>query len=157
MKRLVATSLFLLALALPACSNFAQSNPTAVPILTFTAIPTLTATLAPISTPVPPTGTTDAVAGLVPEGQPVSEWNGILIMPGATAGEGDQDGYVFTIKATPQQIQEYYDLELGKLGWQPFAQGEGDSSMLIFMNNASETLSISIITKEGEALVLLVK
>jgi len=77
-------------------------------------------------------------------------------MPGAITGEGDQDGYVFTIKATPQQIQDYYQLELGKLGWQPMATGDGNSStMLIFTKNGSTTLSVSIITKGDEALVLL--
>jgi len=79
-------------------------------------------------------------------------------MPDAIAGEGDGESYVFTIKATPQQVQEYYQLELGKLGWQPFATGNGDSSlMLMFTNNASATLTVSIIAKGDEVLVLLVK
>jgi hypothetical protein len=80
-------------------------------------------------------------------------------MPGALAGEGDEEGYVFTIKATPRQVQEYYDLELGKLGWHALAAGAGAKSslLLIFTNDASETLNISIIAKGDECLVLLVK
>jgi hypothetical protein len=79
-------------------------------------------------------------------------------MPDAIAGEGDAEGYVFTIRATPQQVQEYYQLELGKLGWQFFAEGQGEASlMLIFMNDAAETLSVSILTRGNESLVLLVK
>jgi hypothetical protein len=79
-------------------------------------------------------------------------------MPEAIAGEGDEESYVFTIKATPQQVQEYYQLELGKLGWQPFSTDNGDSSlMLMFTNNASATLTISIIAKGDQVLVLLVK
>jgi hypothetical protein len=55
-------------------------------------------------------------------------------------------------------VQEYYQLELGQLGWQPFATGDGDSSlMLMFTNSASATLTISIIAKGDEVLVLLVK
>jgi hypothetical protein len=143
---------------LAACSAFAQPTPTAVPTLTFTAIPTRTATRAPTSTPLPPTETPDAVAELAPEGEPDSEWDGIPIMPGAIAGEGDEEGYVFTIKATPQQVQEYYETELAKLGWQPFAQGDGEASlMLIFMNEDSTTLTVSVIAKGDEVLVLLVK
>jgi hypothetical protein len=50
-------------------------------------------------------------------------------MPGAVAGDGDEEGYVFTIKATPQQIREYYELELGKRGWQSSAEGDGVPSL----------------------------
>jgi hypothetical protein len=65
---------------------------------------------------------------------------------------------VFTVKATPQQVQEYYQRELGKLGWQPFATGDGDSSpMLTFMDSSSATLTITILAKGDEVLVLLVK
>ena len=149
MKKVIIASLLFSALALPACSSLAQPLPTAGPTSTFSAIFAPTATLSLTNTPLPPTKT--------PEGQPTSEWNGIPIMAGAVTGEGEQEGYVFTIKASPQQIQEYYQLELDKLGWQPFAGGDEDSSMLVFMNNASETLTISIIAKGDEALVLLVK
>jgi len=146
-KKPIAASLLLLMLVLAACSNFKQPSPTAIPTLTLTVLPTFA-----------PTQTPDAVSSLIPEGQPASEWNGIPIMPEAIAGEGDQESYVFTIKATPQQVQEYYQLELGKLGWQPFATDNGDSSlMLMFTNNASATLTISIIAKGDQVLVLLVK
>jgi len=146
-KKPIAASLLLLMLVLAACSNFRQPSPTAIPTLTLTVLPTFA-----------PTQTPDAVSSLIPEGQPASEWNGIPIMPEAIAGEGDEESYVFTIKATPQQVQEYYQLELGKLGWQPFATDNGDSSlMLMFTNNASATLTISIIAKGDQVLVLLVK
>lgn len=152
MKKSIAASLFLLMLVLAACTSFAQPTPTNVPTLTFTVIPTFIAT----STVLPFTETPDAVTALVPEGQPAPEWNGIPIMPDAIAGEGDEESYVFTVKATPQQVQDFYQAELIKLGWQSGATGDGDSS-LIFMNNASETLTVSIIAKGDEVLVLLVK
>jgi hypothetical protein len=153
-KKPTAASLLLLVLVLAACSSFTQPTSTALPTSTVIVIPTLAAT----NTSLPPTGTPEAVSALVPEGQPASEWNGIPIMPDAIAGEGDEESYVFTIKATPQQVQEYYELELGKLGWQPFATGDGDASlMLMFMNNASETLTVNILVKGDEVLVLLVK
>jgi hypothetical protein len=147
-------AVILLILALTACSSPVQPTPT----VTFTPVPTSTPISTLTNTPLPPTETQDVLSALLPEGQPAPEWNGIPIMPGAITGEGDEEGYVFTIKATQEQIQEYYERELAILGWQPFATGDGDSSqMLIFMNDASETLSVSIISKRDEALVLLVK
>ncbi len=148
MKSPSVACLLLLALILTACSSFAQPTPTPTPTGTFTAVPTRTATRAPTHTPSPPTET-PATA---------SEWNGIPIMPGAVAGDGDEESYVFTIRATSQQIQEYYELELGKLGWQLSAQEDDDASLLlIFINDASATLTVSIIAKGDAALVLLVK
>lgn len=158
MKKPIAASLFLFVLAPVACSNFPQPTPTALPTLTFTTAPTQAPIFEPTETPVPPTETPEALSALVPQGEPAAEWQGIPIMPGAITGEGDAEGYVFTIKATPQEVREYYQLELGKLGWQPFATGDGNaSSMLIFMKNASATLTVSILAKDDEVLVLLVK
>jgi len=147
-KRFIVVCLFLLVLILTACSSLAQPTATPIPTPTLTVAPTRTATSTPTSTPLPPTET-PAVA---------SEWEGIPIMPGAVAGDGDEEGYVFTIQATPQQIQEYYELELGKLGWAASVQGAGnDSLILTFTKDASVMITVSIIAKGGEALVLLVK
>ncbi|HKG53119.1 MAG TPA: hypothetical protein VKB04_02580 [Anaerolineales bacterium] len=142
MKKTIVASLLFSMLVLSACSNFVQTNPTTIPTFTLSAIPTLI----PTYTPLPPALTANVV----------SEWNGIPIMPYATAGAGDTEGYVFTVKATAQQVQDYYQAELGKLGWQLLATGEGDAS-LSFVNNASETLTVGIVTKGDEVLVLLVK
>jgi len=148
----------LILLVLSACSNSMESTSAVVPTPVFMVTPLIAASPIPTNTSLPPTETPDVVSSLVPQGQPVSEWNGIPIMPEAIAGEGDDESYVFTIKATPQQVREYYQLELGKLGWQASAIGNGDSSvMLMFVNNASATLTVSIIAKRDEALVLLVK
>ena len=89
---------------------------------------------------------------------PETAWNGIPIMPGATAGEGDPEGYVFTIQAEPGQVQEFYEIELGKLGWQLAGQESNATTLaLLFTNSASETLTINIVSKDGQALVLLAK
>lgn len=150
MKSPIAACLLLFAFVLTDCSSFAQPTPIPTPTGTFTAVPTRTATRAPTRTPTPLSPTETPAAA--------SAWNGIPIMPGAVAGEGDEESYVFTIRATPQQIQEYYELELGKLGWQLSVQEEGDASLLlIFINDASATLTVSIITRGEAALVLLVK
>jgi hypothetical protein len=148
-KKLIAASLFFLMIALAACSNRIDSNRTAI---------SSTSTDALTNTPFPASKTPDVVGTIVPQGQPASEWQGIPIMPQAIAGEGDEESYVFTIKAMPQQVQDYYQVELGKLGWQPFAtENRGSSQLLMFTNATSETLTVSIIAKGEEVLVLLVK
>ena len=150
MKKCIAVGLSLFMLVAIACSSIAQLNPTTIPTFTITPrpVPTTNASfLSPTSAP-PLTGTPEALL----------EWEGIPIMPGATTGEGDEEGYVFIIRATPQEVQEYYQLELEKLGWQAFATDEdGSSLMLVFMNEASATLTISVIAKGDEVLVLLGK
>ena len=45
-------------------------------------------------------------------------------MLGAIAGEELETGaYIFTINASFVEIQNYYDLELGKLGWKKNRRG----------------------------------
>lgn len=79
-------------------------------------------------------------------------------MPGAIAGEGDEEGYVFAIKAGSAQIQAYYQMELGNRGWGLSSEEAGSSSItMIFTNAASEALTVSILSKGEEALVLLAK
>ena len=95
----------------------------------------------------------------MPVGEPASEWEGIPIMANALAGEGDRNGYSFTINASTDEIQEFYENELSKLGWNLFASGQGttDAILLFFMKDAS-TLSVSIIPQpDGTMYVLLMQ
>lgn len=80
-------------------------------------------------------------------------------MPNAIAGGGDSKSYSFTINATPAEIQNFYEKELRKLGWNMFASGQGTTNaiLLIFLKDTS-TLSVSIIPQpDGVMYVLLVK
>ena len=80
-------------------------------------------------------------------------------MQNAIAGEGDSEGYSFTIDAPLEEIQRFYEQELGKLGWNMFASGQGttDTVLLIFMKDAA-ILSVSIIPQpDGIMYVMLVK
>ena len=154
--------LSVLVLVLASCSAFAP-QPTETPIPTETSLPTTTVTPEPTNTPtqtpVPPTETPSAPDLPMPSGEPASEWEGFPIMPNAIAGEGDNKGYSFTIDATPEEIQKFYEKELGKLGWNMFASGQGTTNaiLLIFMKDAS-TFSVSIIPQpDGIMYVLLVK
>lgn len=161
-----AVLLSFLVIVLASCNIFAP-QPTETPIPTNTSSPTSIAT--PTSTPeptntpakfpVPATETPSAPVLPVPSGAPSSEWEGIPVMPNAIAGEGDSKGYYFTINATPDEIQKFYEKELGLLGWTMFASGQGTTSalILIFMKGSS-TLSVSIIPQlDGIMYVILVK
>lgn len=154
--------LSILVIALASCSSFAP-KPTETPMPTETSLPTLTSTPEPTNTPtktpVPPTETSSVPVLPMPVGKPSSEWEGIPVMPNAIAGEGDSKGYSFSINASPDEIQKFYEKELGKLGWNMFASGQGttDAVMLMFMKDA-DLLSVSIIPQPDDIMyVLLVK
>lgn len=162
MHKLFLYTLAGLVILLSGCSSVVQPALTPVPTSTFTPLPTVTATSTatpvPTKTPLPPTETQDVIAALQPNGEPATEWGGISIMPGAITGEGDASSYRFTIQASPEEIQKYYEEELSKSGWSFLATGEGDSGavILIFSGN-SGPLSVSIIPNGDQYIVMLVK
>ncbi len=62
-----------------------------------------------------------------PQGTPVAEWNGIPIMPQATAGqEFDPSNYSFKFTGTVQEAVDFYGDALGKAGWSPVVTIPGD-------------------------------
>ena len=153
----------LFCLNVAACSTttpFATVTPTSTVTLTPTQVPTLTSTptIEPTSTPRPPTETPDTFSSLLPIGAPDSMWKGIPIMPGAINGESDGDSYRFTTKASVEEVQAYYEKELGRLGWRLMAAGSGDTGalMLIFNNGVPPLMPISIISNGELTLVLIV-
>jgi hypothetical protein len=93
----------------------------------------------------------------MPSGTPLAEWEGIPVMPGALAGDGDRSGYSFTVKAAPEEIQDFYEKELAKLGLNLFASGQGTTKaiMLIFMKG-TDTVSVSIIPQEDDLVYVLI-
>lgn len=54
----------------------------------------------------------------LPSGTPLTDWNGIPIMPGALAGESVDGGYQFTIAADLVDITAFYETELSDLGFE---------------------------------------
>lgn len=135
---------------------------TSLPTSTSTPEPTATATLVPTATPIPPTATPTDMVLPTPSGKPLKVWEGIPIMPGAIAGNGDSGSYTFIIKTTTEAVQAYYDLEMAKLGWQGLATGKGttDALMLMYMKGADITtmITISVIPQaDGTIYVMIVK
>lgn len=157
MKNLIAAAFFLLTLI--GCSSYPEPTATlTIPPPSFTARPSSTSTFTSTMTARAPSETSQAVPSPTLEGQPAVDWNGIPIMQGAITGEGDEEGYVFTIRASSQQVQDYYQLELARLGWQSLSQrNEGSTRVLVFIYDGSTMLTVSILAKGEEALVLLTK
>jgi len=167
MKNIVkAIVLLVLVTTLASCNSFTP-QPTQTPTSTATSLPTSTNTLeptdtptvAPSQTPIPPTETPSQPVLPIPSGKPASQWGSIPIMSKAIAGDGDSSGYSFTINASVDEIQSFYEKELAKLGWNLLASGAGttDAVILIFMKDGG-TLSVSIIPQQdGTTYVMFVK
>ncbi len=75
----------------------------------------------------------------LPTDKPLSEWQGIPIMPGAIAGKDDGASYTFTTEASASDVESFYINALEKLGWSRFGDsgGQADVSLLIFMKGSA--------------------
>ena len=92
-----------------------------------------------------------------PQGEPVSEWNGIPIMSQATAGqEHDANNYSFKFTGTAKEAQDFYDAGMKGLGWSSMFSMPGDENgaVLAFQKD-SKILTITIVTTEGSTVVVL--
>jgi hypothetical protein len=158
----------ILVTTLTACTAFAP-KPTETPTPTVTSSPTPTSTpeptltptptATPTLTPAPPSATPDIPFLPMPSGTPMAEWDGIPIMPGAIAGEGDEAGYYFTVDASVDEVQEFYETEMPQAGWELLAAGEGGSNgavMLIFIKG-STPMPVAIMPYEGLIYVMFAK
>jgi hypothetical protein len=77
------------------------------------------------------------------EGEPIEEWHGIPIMAEAVAGDGTDTVYTYSIYASFDEIESFYDKEMVVLGWERSATGTsaaGQSLMLIYMKNGAMVL-----------------
>jgi len=112
-----------------------------------------------------PVETTQAIASALPdfgnmfnpEGEPVSEWNGIPIMSQATAGqEHDTNNYSFKFTGTAKEAQDFYEGQMSELGWSSMFSMPGDENgaVLAFQKD-SKILTITIVTTEGSTVVVL--
>lgn len=95
------------------------------------------------------------------QGIPVSEWNGIPIMPQATAAQESRDEfsvkYYFSVNATPEEVQSFYNEEkLKSLGWILTRPDEGKFDILIMngYRKGSMFLTIGINILEENSIVV---
>ena len=80
-------------------------------------------------------------------------------MPNALSGEGISQGYIFTINATSDEIQLFYENEMVKLGYDSLASGQSatNATLMIFFKG-TDTFSVTIIPQpDGTMYVMLVK
>ena len=92
-----------------------------------------------------------------PQGAPVAEWNGIPVMPQATAGqEFDQHNYSFKFSGVPKDVEDFYNAELAKLGWTAtFSMPITDQGGLLSFSKENNALTITItVMEEGTTVVL---
>ena len=67
-------------------------------------------------------------------------------MPEAVTGEENADRYRFMLEATVDQVEEFYKIELAKLGWKFNTKGTGENGAPIFIfSKNGKILSISVI------------
>ena len=135
-----------------------QSVASALPLETIEAL----ATSMPIETFV---GTAEAVASEMPDfgnmfnpqGEPVSEWNGVPIMSQATAGqEHDANNYSFKFTGTTKDAQDFYEGQMSELGWSStFSMPSGTNGAVLVYQKDSKVLTITIVTSDAETVVIL--
>ena len=77
-------------------------------------------------------------------------------MPQAISGGEDAGGYSFTVKATSQQVQEFYDREMPLAGWQPFAVGTGESGNLLLLYQKDGAITTIGVIAQGEIILVLI-
>lgn len=126
-----------------------QALPSAIPAETLQALPSVVPTLEALATDFGPM--------FNPQGTPVTEWNGIPIMPQATAGqEIDATTYSFRVGGTAQEAQNFYDTQLATLGWtKPFDLPSGGEAALMLFEKDGQNLTITIAPVEGSIVVVL--
>jgi hypothetical protein len=168
MKHVKVVGILFVLFALSACSAFAP-QPTATPEPTKTPVPTKTFTPEPTSTetptpqpsktPVPPTATAEDLVLPLPEGEPLAEWQGIPIMPGAITGKEEPYLYTFVIEASPDEVRVYYEGELAKQGYDLMATGTndaGETKMLMFSGGSGPLSMFFYPYEDGSLMVSLV-
>ena len=93
-----------------------------------------------------------------PQGTPVSEWNGIPVMPQATAGQEfkESNTYSYKVDASVKEVQDYYKAELDKLGWTSSFNMPGNDTVAVeLFQKDSSFLTVTITERNGTVIVLL--
>ena len=137
-------------------ANTAEALATAIPFETLQALPSAM-----------PMETFEAISSVMPDfgdmfnpqGEPVAEWNGIPIMPQATAGqETDTSNYSFKFTGTVQEAQDFYNAEMEKLGWSSMFNMPGDANgAILAFQKGGNVLTITIVSTGDSTVVVLAK
>lgn len=145
--------LFVTCFMISACSEtlFVPPTSTSTATLTDTSVPTRT--VSPTVTPVlidtfaPPTL---APTLEIRTGTPVAEWGGIPIMPNALIGKARGNYYLYTTKASQEEVKDYYVRTLQNQGWK-----YTDDSRTV--SQEDKFIIVSFPTNEGGYLIEIVE
>ena len=93
---------------------------------------------------------------LDPQSPPLTEWNGIPIMPAAVAGdEADGGVYAFKIDAMVEEIVAFYEKNLEDLGWEKGVSMPMDMVAVLLFTKDNKTLTITIMPSEGYGTIVM--
>lgn len=136
----------------------AQSFATALPVETLQSLATQVATQVSASTLQALPSQLPSFECVNPQGDPVSEWKGIPIMPQATLGQEctDISAYSFKADATIKEVQDFYNAQLVELGWSSLfsVPGDANGAILSFQKDNS-VLTVTITSSDGAVIVIL--
>ena len=130
-----------------------QALASEIPIETLRALPSAVPSFEALASQLAPIGDM-----FNPQGTPVSEWNGIPVMPQATAGQDfpDTRSYSFKADATVKEAEDFYKAELETLGWSSLVNMPSDANgAILIFNKDSSTLTITIAESDGAIVVIL--
>ena len=129
-------------------ANTAESIATSLPIETLQALPSALPTDLP---------DLEDFNYFDPQGTPLSEWNGVPIMPQATSGQEFNDyTYSFKVNTSIEDAVAYYKDELAKLGWSTAFDLpiEGEGGIMLY-SKEDNFLTLTFSMYEGETIVVL--
>jgi hypothetical protein len=141
------------AMPIQTLQSLATQISTQIPAGTLEALPSMMPSLEALGTSIP-----NIEGYFDPQGTPVSEWNGIPVMPQATAGQEfkDSNTYSYKVDASVKDVQDYYKAELEKLGWKSaFSMPSNDTVAVEMFQKDSGLLTVTIAERNGVVVVLL--
>ncbi len=89
-----------------------------------------------------------------PQGTPVSEWNGIPVMPQATAGQETQGLYSYKANATNEEATEFYTTQLTTLGWSEQVRETGETTLLYYSKDQQGVTITIAPSVDGQGLLI---
>jgi hypothetical protein len=88
-----------------------------------------------------------------PQGAPVAEWNGIPVMPQATAGEEVTGLYSYKASVSAADAIQYYKDQLTPLGWSEEFVQEGEPAVMFYTKDP-QSLTITIAPAEDGSVLI---
>lgn len=115
-----------------------QALATAIPVQTFEALPSA----------IP-----DFDGYFDPSGTPTDQWNGIPVMPQATAGEEfGESTYSYTVPVPASDVQSFYDQKMEELGWtSSFSLPISEEGGILLFQRDSEFITITIVRDQSDS------